>query len=165
MLAVMDEILELLQDNARLSVADIAAMTQKDAREVEAAIRRLEDGGVILKYAAIVDPAKAGAKQAAVRAEIEIQVTPERERGFDAFAERICRFPEVKSLYLMSGGYDLKAVIEGDSLQSVASFIARKLSALSGVKSTKTCFALKTYKENGVRYAAEERDPREGVSA
>ncbi|WP_228378674.1 Lrp/AsnC family transcriptional regulator, partial [Treponema endosymbiont of Eucomonympha sp.] len=84
MLAVMDEILELLQDNARLSVADIAAMTQKDAREVEAAIRRLEDGGVILKYAAIVDPAKAGAKQAAVRAEIEIQVTPERERGFDA---------------------------------------------------------------------------------
>ena len=100
-----------------------------------------------------------------VRAQIEIQVTPEREHGFDALAERIYRFPQVKSLYLMSGGYDLQVIIEGDSLQEVAFFVARKLSTLNGVKSTKTHFVLKTYKENDVLYVDEKKDRREGVTA
>ena len=162
----MEEILELLRNNARLSNADIAAMTKKTEAEVASLIRKLEDDGVILKYAAVIDPEKtAGDKPVNVRAEIEIQVTPERERGFDALAERIYRFPQVKSLYLMSGGYDLKVVIEGETLQEVAYFVAQKLATLSGVKSTKTHFLLKTYKENDVLYAAESTDRREEVMA
>lgn len=161
----MEEILNLLQNNARLSVEDIAAMTKKTPAEVEQIISTLEKDGVILKYAAIVNPEKIAETKEKVRAEIEIQVTPEREHGFDALAERIYRFPQVKSLYLMSGGYDLQVVIEGDSLQEVAFFVAQKLSTLNGVKSTKTHFVLKTYKENDVLYVDEKRDRREGVIA
>lgn len=90
---------------------------------------------------------------------------PEREYGFDALAERIYRYPQVKSVYLMSGGYDLKVIIEGESLQEVAFFVARKLSTLNGVRGTKTHFFLKTYKENDVLYVDEKKDYREGVRA
>lgn len=158
-----EEILELLRENARLSVEDISAMTKKSVDEVKAIIAGLENDGTILKYAAIIDPEKDAETKNKVRAEIEIQVAPEREHGFDGIADRIYRFPQVKSLYLMSGGYDLKVVIEGDSLQEVALFVARKLSTLQGVRSTKTHFLLKTYKENDVVYVKDEGDRREGV--
>jgi len=161
----MQEILQLLQDNARMSIDDIAAMTKKSVDQVKQIIQKLEDDGIIVKYAAIVNPDKVLATRDRVRAVIEIQVTPEREHGFDAIAERIYRFPEVKSLNLMSGGYDLQVIIEGDSLQDVAFFVARKLSTINGVKSTKTHFVLKTYKENDVIYVDEKRDRREGVTA
>jgi len=161
----MEEILDLLRQNARLSIEDIAAMTKKTAAEVDAIIKQLEDDGVILKYAAIVNPEKDSEAKGKVRAEIEIQVIPEREHGFDALADRIYRFPQVKSLYLMSGGYDLKVIIEGDTLQEVALFVSRKLSTLEGVRSTKTHFILKTYKENSIVYIERDRDNREGVIA
>ncbi len=161
----MQEILQLLQDNARISIDDIAAMTKKSAEQVKQIIQKLEDDGIIVKYAAIVNPDKVLESRDRVRAVIEIQVTPEREHGFDAIAERIYRFPEVKSLNLMSGGYDLQVIIEGESLKDVAFFVARKLSTINGVKSTKTHFVLKTYKENDVIYVDEKRDRREGVTA
>lgn len=161
----MQEILHLLQDNARISIEDIAAMTKKSTDEVKQIIQKLEDDGIIVKYTAIVNPDKVLASKDRVRAVIEIQVTPEREHGFDAIAERIYRFPEVKSLNLMSGGYDLQVIIEGESLQEVAFFVARKLSTINGVKSTKTHFVLKTYKENDVILIDEKRDRREGVTA
>ncbi|MBQ3798940.1 MAG: Lrp/AsnC family transcriptional regulator [Treponema sp.] len=162
---VSEEILNLLRDNARLSIEDISAMTKKTPGEVSEIIRKLENDGVIMKYAAIINPEKdAGAKEK-VKAEIEIQVTPERERGFDGLADRVYRFPQVKSLYLMSGGYDLKVIIEGDSLQDVAQFVARKLSTIEGVRSIKTHFILKTYKENDIVYVEERSDSREGVVA
>lgn len=161
----MEEILDLLRQNARLSVEDIAAMTKKSEDEVKAIIRKLEDDGIILKYAAIINPEKDGSAKDKVRAEIQIQVTPEREHGFDAIADRIYRFPQVKSVYLMSGGYDLKVIIEGDSLQEVAFFVSEKLSTLEGVRSTKTCFILKTYKENDIVYVENDRDNREGAMA
>ncbi|MGP1368994.1 MAG: Lrp/AsnC family transcriptional regulator [Treponema sp.] len=161
----MEEILELLRQNARLSIEDIAAMTKKSASEVEAIIKKLEDDGIILKYSAIINTEKDNVAKDKVRAEIEIQVTPEREHGFDALADRIYRFPQVKSLYLMSGGYDLKVIIEGDTLQEVALFVSRKLSTLEGVRSTKTHFILKTYKENDIVYVERNRDNREGVIA
>ena len=161
----MEEILELLRQNARLSIEDIAAMTKKSASEVEAIIKKLENDGIILKYSAIINPEKDSESKDKVRAEIEIQVTPEREHGFDALADRIYRFPQVKSLYLMSGGYDLKVIIEGDTLQEVALFVSRKLSTLEGVRSTKTHFILKTYKENDIVYVERDRDNREGVIA
>lgn len=157
----MEEILDLLKQNARLSVKDIAAMTKKTEAEVAAIIKKLEDDGVILKYAAIVNPEKSGESKDKVRAEIQLQVTPEREHGFDALADRIYRFPQVKSLFLMSGGYDFKVIIEGDSLQEVAFFVSSKLATLDGVRSTKTCFILKTYKENDIVYVETERDRRE----
>ena len=161
----MEEILDLLRQNARLSVEDIAAMTKKSAAEVKAIIKKLEDDGIILKYAAIINPEKDVESKDKVRAEIQIQVTPEREHGFDAIADRIYRFPQVKSVYLMSGGYDLKVIIEGDSLQEVAFFVSVKLSTLEGVRSTKTCFILKTYKENDIVYVEDDRDNREGAMA
>ena len=157
----MEEILDLLKQNARLSVKDIAAMTKKTEAEVAAIIKKLEDDGVILKYAAIVNPEKTGESKDKVRAEIQLQVTPEREHGFDALADRIYRFPQVKSLFLMSGGYDFKVIIEGDSLQEVAFFVSSKLATLEGVRSTKTCCILKTYKENDIVYVEDERDRRE----
>ena len=161
----MEEILDLLRQNARLSVSDIAAMTKKTPEEVTAIIKKLEDDGVILKYAAIVNPEKDKVAQDKVLAEIQIQVQPQREHGFDAIADRIYRFPQVKSLYLMSGGYDLKVLIEGDNLKDVALFVSEKLSTLEGVRSTKTNFVLKTYKENDIVYVEDERDRREGVQA
>ncbi|MBR6081083.1 MAG: Lrp/AsnC family transcriptional regulator [Treponema sp.] len=162
---ISEQILNLLRDNARISVEDISAMTKTSVDEVKAVIKKLEDDGVIMKYAAIINPEKDAVEKSKVRAEIEIQVAPEREHGFDGIADRIYRFPQVKSLYLMSGGYDLKVVIEGDTLQDVALFVARKLSTLAGVRSTKTHFLLKTYKENGIFYVEEKKDGREGVTA
>lgn len=161
----MQEILQLLKDNARLSSEDIAAMTKKTVEEVNQIIKKFEDDGVILKYSAILNPDKVEDKKEKVRAIIEIQVTPEREHGFDAIAERIYRFPEVKTVNLMSGGYDLQVILEGETIQEVAFFVARKLSTLNGVKSTKTHFVLKTYKENDVLYVDEKKDRREGVTA
>ena len=161
----MEEILDLLRQNARLSAEDIAAMTKKTVSEVQSIIKKLEDDGVILKYAAIVNPEKDKAARDKVVAEIQIQVQPQREHGFDAIADRIYRFPQVKSLYLMSGGYDLKVLIEGDNLKDVALFVSEKLSTLEGVRSTKTNFVLKTYKENDIVYVEDERDRREGVQA
>lgn len=161
----MEEILDLLRQNARLSVEDIASMTKKTSEEVKAIIKKLEDDGVILKYAAIVNPEKDKVAKDKVIAEIQIQVQPQREHGFDAIADRIYRFPQVKSLYLMSGGYDLKVLIEGNNLKEVALFVSEKLSTLEGVRSTKTNFVLKTYKENDIVYVEDERDRREGVQA
>ena len=157
--------MNLLRADARISAEDIAVMTKKTPEQVRAIIQKFEKDGVILKYSAIVNPEKISGEGASVRAEIEIQVTPEREHGFDALAERIYRFPQVRALYLMSGGYDLKVVIEGESLQDVAFFVARKLSTIEGVRSTKTHFILKTYKENDVVYVSEKTDGREGVTA
>ena len=161
----MNEILDLLRQNARLSAEDIAAMTKKTVAEVQDIIKKLEDDGVILKYAAIVNPEKDKVAKDKVVAEIQIQVQPQREHGFDALADRIYRFPQVKSLYLMSGGYDLKVLIEGANLKDVALFVSEKLSTLEGVRSTKTNFVLKTYKENDIVYVEDERDRREGVQA
>ena len=161
----MEEILNLLKDNARLTAEDIAAMTKKTTAEVKAIIKKFEDDGVILKYSAIVNPEKDIENKEKVCAEIQIQVQPQREHGFDAIADRIYRFPQVKSLYLMSGGYDFKIIIEGNSLKEVALFVSEKLSTLEGVRSTKTNFVLKTYKENDIVYVENERDIREGVQA
>ena len=161
----MEEILNLLKENARLTAEDIAAMTKKTTAEVKAIIKKFEDDGVILKYSAIVNPEKDLETKEKVCAEIQIQVQPQREHGFDAIADRIYRFPQVKSLYLMSGGYDFKIIIEGNSLKEVALFVSEKLSTLEGVRSTKTNFVLKTYKENDIVYVENERDIREGVQA
>ena len=139
----MEEILNLLQENARLSVEDIAAMTKKTPAEVAAIMAKLEKDGVILKYSAIVNPEKDPKSKDIVQAVIEIQVAPEREHGFDSIADRIYRFPQVKSLYLMSGAYDLCVIVEGKTMKEVALFVARNLAPMESVISTATHFVLK----------------------
>ncbi len=145
----MNEIVELLRNDARLTAEDIAAMLDMDVKKVEKIITKLEKDGVILKYSAVVNEEKLPKKQDKVSAFIEIGISPERGKGFDAIAERIYQFPQVKSLYLLSGGYDLMAEVEGDSLQDVAFFVSDKLSTIENVKSTATHFMLKTYKSGG----------------
>ena len=145
----MNEIAELLQKDARLTPEDIASMLNKTVAEVRDKIRQMEDDGTIIKYSAVINEEKLPKQKDKVVAFIEIQVQPEREKGFDAIAERIYQFPQVTSLYLMSGRYDLLVVVEGDNLKDVAFFVSDKLSTLDNVKSTATHFLLKKYKENG----------------
>jgi DNA-binding Lrp family transcriptional regulator len=158
----MDKILPLLRHDARASVSDLAKSSKLTEAEVVEHIKKLEETGVILGYQAIVDPQKVAREQ--VAAVIEVKITPEREGGFDKMAERIARFPEVQSCYLMSGGYDLLVVVEGRTLHEVAGFVSEKLSTIKGVVGTATHFRLKAYKENGLELKREAGPQRLAVA-
>ncbi|WP_294481936.1 Lrp/AsnC family transcriptional regulator [uncultured Victivallis sp.] len=141
------KILNLLTEDARMSLAEIAKRVGATPEEVKAAILSLEDEGVIRGYKVILNESDLGISK--VRALIEVKVTPRRDGGFDQVAQRIARYPEVTDLYLISGGFDLLLMVEGDSLQDIASFVSAKLSTIDGVISTSTGFMLKKYKESG----------------
>jgi len=158
----MDALLQILKEKGRATLVELARMTGKKEKEVEAALARYEAERVILGYRAILDPEKTG--DGGVRAVIEARITPERDGGFDRIAARVARYPEVVSCQLMSGGYDLLLVVEGKDLRQVASFVAEKLSTIQGVVSTATHFQLKTYKEAGVLFLADEKAERLSVS-
>ena len=158
----MDQLLNLLRRNARASLEDLARELALTPVEVAKHISQLEADGVILGYQAIVDQQQRAADL--VTAVVEVRVTPERGGGFDRLANRLARFDEVQSCYLMSGGYDLLVVVEGRTLQEIASFIAEKLSTIKGVVGTATRFRLKTYKENGVSLTREEKPARLAVT-
>ncbi len=142
-----NEILKLLDENARYSFAQMAAMLGEDERTVENAVKELERDGVIVKYAAIIN--NEVLSSGSVQALIEVKVAPTKLRGFDSCAEEIYSFPEVKSLYLMSGGFDLAVFIEGKSLSDIAKFVAEKLSIIDGIIGCQTHFILKKYKIEG----------------
>ena len=144
----MDPLLELLHQNANVPRADLAKMLNLSIEEIDRRIDRYEKERVILGYQAVVDLEKIDAD--AVTAFIEVSITPERGGGFDRLAERIARFDEVKSCWLMSGGYDLAIMVEGGNLREIARFVSEKLSTVDGVISTATRFRLKTYKQNGM---------------
>src|ERR1700756_5986267 len=144
----MDHLLELLQQNSKLSLSELSKLLGLPIPEIQQKIADYEKNGVILAYQAVVDPEKIDAD--AVTAFIEVRITPERGGGFDRLAERIARFDEVKSCWLMSGGYDLAIIVEGNHLREIARFVSDKLSTVEGVISTATRFRLKTYKQNGV---------------
>lgn len=154
-------ILDLLKEEARTDADTLATMLGEKREDVESAIAELEAEHVIVKYAAVINWGKVNER---VTALIEVQITPERGRGFDAIAERIYLYPEVKSVYLMSGAYDLLVEIEGRNLQEVASFVSSKLSPLDRVLSTKTHFILKKYKQDGITFEDHEEDRRLPVS-
>lgn len=154
----MRELLEILEKNARISVADLSSMLHKSEYEVERDINRLEKEKVILSYGALIDWEKFG--DDTVTAIIEINLTPQREVGFDAIAERIYRYDEVRTVYLMSGNFDLLVIIEGKSLKEVANFVATRLSTIEGVTQTRSHFLLKAYKKDGVILDDEEQDRR-----
>ena len=144
----MDDLLKILQTNALESRDDIARLLDLPAAEVNARIADYEKRGVIRGYQAILNEDRLDLDK--VTAVIEVKVTPQREGGFDGIAQRISRFPEVRSAYLMSGSYDLLLFVEGRTLREVAAFVSERLSPLDGVLSTSTHFMLKTYKSLGV---------------
>ena len=158
----MDELLKILQGNALESRAAIAKMLNLPLAEVEKRIADYEKAGIIRGYQAILNEDQLDLDQ--VTAVIEVKVTPQREGGFNTIAERISRFPEVRSAYLMSGTYDLLLFVEGRNLHQVASFVSERLSPLEGVISTSTHFMLKTYKRLGVLMHTEQQDERLSVA-
>ena len=158
----MDELLKLLRDDASLTPAQIAGRLEREEGEVESRIKSLESEGVILGYRTVINEDKLEVDL--VRAVIEVKITPEREGGFDRLATRIAKFDEVRSCYLMSGGYDLMVVVEGRDLKAVSSFVSEKLATIQGVISTVTHFMLKPYKEQGVLMAGEYSDEKLSVS-
>ncbi|TCL35768.1 DNA-binding Lrp family transcriptional regulator [Anaerospora hongkongensis] len=154
----MKELLELLDKEPALPLNKLAIMLDTPEEELAQTIKRLEDEKIIIKRPAIINWEKAGLDN--VTAVIDVKITPQRESGFDFIAERIYRFPEVHSVSLMSGAYDLLVIIQGQTLKEVAQFVSDKLATIDGVISTTTHFMLKKYKEAGVIIEDEEADHR-----
>lgn len=158
----MDPLLKLLHENAALKPAQLASMLNQSEAEVSTKIKSYEADHLILGYRTILNEEKIGLE--IVRAVIEVKITPERGGGFDRLAERIAKYSEVRSCYLMSGGYDLQVIVEGKNLREVATFVSEKLATIQGVISTSTHFILKPYKEQGVLMANEQNEERLAIS-
>ena len=155
------EILEILRKNSRISDEELAVMLNADVGAIKAAIRELEEKGIIIGYNTVIDWEKTDAD--IVMAYIEVKVTPQRGQGFDKVAERIYQYPQVSACSLMSGGFDLFVVVEGRTMKEVALFVAEKLAPIESVLSTATHFVLKKYKDNGVVFSRVLKDEREAV--
>lgn len=144
----MYDLLKLLEENARYSDDQLAAMLGITEQDVRAALKQYEKDGILRGYKAIVDWDKTDRDY--VTARIELKVTPKKDRGFEELAEVIAQYREVQSLYLMSGGYDLGLTIVGKTFKDIASFVAYRLAPLDSVQSTATHFVLRKYKEKGI---------------
>ena len=153
-----EKILAVMERNARISAKDLAAVIGEDEQAVREEIERMEEEHIICGYHTLVNWAKAGAEKA--DAFIEVKVTPQRGVGFDQIAERILQYPEVTSIYLISGSFDFAVFIEGKSMREVAMFVSEKLSTIDGVLSTSTQFILKSYKDHGTVMEAPGPDER-----
>lgn len=149
-------LLDLLSQDARISLEDAAAALETTVERVSNALEELEADQVILRYQPLINRDKIGSVQAL----LEVKITPQRDLGYDTIAERIYAFPEVKDCYLAAGGYDLMVLVEGGSMQEVAYFAAEKLAVQEGVLSCSTHFVLKTYKKSGVPMQHHGQDKR-----
>jgi DNA-binding Lrp family transcriptional regulator len=159
----MNEILRLLDiEKGKIDRARIAAMLRIDVSEVDERLAELERNNVIVGYRTIVNWDKTDRE--VVTALIELKVTPQRGEGFDKIAERIYKYPQVASLYLMSGAYDLAVTIEGKTMKEVALFVAQKLAPMDSIISTATHFVLKKYKEEGIVFEDDEKDTRQVIT-
>ena len=147
-----EKILTFIEKNSRINLKELAIMLGVDEASVANEIAAMEQENVICGYHTLIDWDKAGLEK--VTAMIEVRVTPQRGMGFDKIAERIYNYPEVKSVYLISGGFDLMVTLEGKTLREVSQFVTDKLSTLDQVLSTKTNFILKKYKDHGTIMAA-----------
>ncbi len=154
-----EKLLELLNQDSRLTVTQLAAMTNETENSVTEAIRSFEKQGVILGYKTVIDWDKT-AKES-VTALIEVKITPQKGMGFDDIARRIYSHHQVESVYLMSGGFDLTVIINGRSMREVARFVSEQLAPMENVLSTATHFILKRYKDHGVEFALPTKDKRE----
>jgi len=160
----MDEILEILEKDARATVEDMAKMLKKKPEAIKQAVKKFEKEGVILKYKAVINKELIKDTDSEVRALIEVNIIPQKDVGFDKIAERIYSFPEVTSCYLISGTYDLLLIVEGKDLHTVAQFVAEKLAPLEHIRGTATHFLLKKYKEDGVILKHREENRRIAIS-
>ncbi|VVB86656.1 putative HTH-type transcriptional regulator [uncultured archaeon] len=158
----MKEILEILESNPRIEPGEIAAMIGITEAQVASKIKEMEKKGIIRKYKTVIDWEKAGEEY--VYAIIEIKVALRSRTGYDAIAERIAKFPEVRSVRLISGGHDLSLTVRGRSMKEVAFFVAEKIATLEQVQGTVTHFVLRTYKEDGDVLFEKERPERLAVS-
>ena len=156
------ELLQLLQQDCRLPLEKLAVMLGKTPEEVGATIDDLERRGIILRYSPVINWDKTDKDR--VEAMIEVRVTPQRDEGFDALAKRIYRFDEVKTVYLMSGAYDLLLLVEAHTLKELGYFVSTKLSVLDNVTGTATHFVLKRYKSDGVIFEGDPQDKRLAVN-
>jgi DNA-binding Lrp family transcriptional regulator len=157
-----DEILALLRENARYTTEDMARMTDLDADGVEATVAELEEAGVVKGYTAIVDESKLDEEP--VRANVELNVTLDRETGYDDIAARLAKFPEVQSLRLVSGDFDFALEVRGDSMSEVSRFISEKVAPVPEITQTVTHYVMESYKESGVEFGDGHDDDRLSVS-
>ena len=153
-----EKILTFIEKNSRINLKELAIMLGVDEASVANEIAAMEQENVICGYHTLIDWDKAGLEK--VTAMIEVRVTPQRGMGFDKIAERIYNYPEVKSVYLISGGFDLMVTLEGKTLREVSQFVTDKLSTLDQVLSTKTNFILKKYKDYGTIFGKKSKDER-----
>lgn len=153
-----EKILKAIDKNSKLSVKDLAIMLGATEEEVAQTIKELEDESIICGYPTLINWDKTESEK--VTALIEVKVTPQRGQGFNKIAERIYKFEEVESVYLMSGGFDLTVIIDGKSMREVANFVSSKLAPMESVLSTATHFVLKKYEEHGIPLIQEVEDER-----
>ncbi|MCI6920787.1 MAG: Lrp/AsnC family transcriptional regulator [Lachnospiraceae bacterium] len=157
-----EQILAIIEKNSRISVKELAVILGAEEIDVANELKALEEEGIICGYHTMIDWEKTDIEK--VTALIEVRITPQRGQGFDNLAERIYKYPEVNSVYLISGGYDLLVSLEGKSLKQVSSFVSDKLSTLDGVLSTATHFVLKKYKDHGTILGKKYEDTREMIT-
>ena len=157
-----EELLRIIEKNSRIDIKELAVMLGSTEVEVLNEMQELENEGIICGYHTLIDWEKTSTEK--VTGLIEVKVTPQRGQGFDRIAERIYKYPEVKSVYLISGGYDLLITLEEKSLKEIAAFVSDKLSTLESVLSTATHFILKKYKDHGTILSKKEDDEREIIT-
>jgi DNA-binding Lrp family transcriptional regulator len=160
----MDEILQILEKDARTQPEDIAKMLKKKTQMVKDAIKKYEKEGIILRYKTVINKELVKEADSCVRALIEVNILPQKDVGFDRVAERIYSFPEVTSCYLVSGTFDLLLIVEGRDMHTVSRFVSEKLSPMENVRGTVTHFLLKKYKEDGVILKHKEENKRIAIS-
>jgi len=158
----MTELLRLLENDARLTPEMLALMLEKEVGDIKTMIEDYEQSGVIVGYHTLIDWDKT--ERESVSAMIELKITPQRDRGYDHVAQKIYNYPEVESLYLMSGGFDLAVFIRGKTMREVAFFVAEKLATIDDVVSTATHFVLRKYKDNDVIYGSVPVDERGNIT-
>ena len=153
-----EKILMIIEKNSRISEQEMAGILGEDAAVIKAEIEAMEKEHIICGYPTLINWDKTTVEK--VSALIEVSVTPQKGQGFDSIAEQICHFPEVRSVYMISGSYDLLVAIEDRTMREVALFVAEKLSPISGILSCKTNFVLKRYKDHGSAMELPKRDER-----
>lgn len=157
-----EELLAIIEKNSRIDLKELAVILGVQEIDVVNELQRLEDEGIICGYHTLINWEKTSLDK--VTALIEVRVTPQRGQGFDNVAERIYKYPEVRSVYLISGGYDLMVILEGKTLREVSSFVSDKLAPLEPVLSTATHFILKKYKDHGTIFMQKSEDEREMIT-
>lgn len=157
-----EQILSIIEKNSRIDIKELAIILGVQEIDVANELQAMEEEGIICGYHTMIDWEKTSIEK--VTALIEVRITPQRGQGYENIAERIYKYPEVNSVYLISGGYDLLVTLDGKSLKSVSSFVSNKLSTLDGVLSTATHFILKKYKDHGTILTKKYEDTREKVT-